>query len=102
MAAGSRLCFTLIVALLLPKLARSYRPFKVPKNLFVHGTSPFTLPEGAHEIIRREVGAPTLETPEELVEDLRGQLRSRVRRDSPVPRQPEKGFVSLSFIVFDH
>lgn len=100
MAAASRLCFTLIIALLLPKLARSYRPFKVPTNLFVHGTSPFTLPEGAHEIIRREDGAPTLETPEELVEDLRGQLRSRVRRDSPVPSQPDKRMVSLSLIVF--
>lgn len=83
-------------------LASSYRPFKVPKNLFVHGTSPFTLPEGAHEIIRREDGAPSLETPKELVEDLRGQLRSRVRRDSSGSLKPEKLTVSLSFIGFTY
>ena len=100
MAALSRLNFCLFLIALLPTFASCIRPFRVPKSLFVQGTSPYTLPEGAH-VIRREDGSEILETPEELVEDLRGQIRSRFRRESPTVAlpQPEKSSVSLSLYL---
>lgn len=82
-------CFILLVAL--PTLVSCIRPFAVPKNLFVQGTSPLTLPEGAR-VIRREALEPDPESPQELVED----LHYRFRRDVPPP-SPKPELSSVSF-----
>ena len=82
-------CFILLVAL--PTLGSCIRPFTVPKNLFVQGTSPLTLPEGAR-VIRREAREPDSESPQELVED----LHYRFRRDAPIPN-PNPELSSVSF-----
>jgi len=89
MAAIQRLsCFLFLVALL-PTFGGCIRPFAVPKNLFVHGTSPDTLPEGVRMIRREAHDEVDLETPQELVEDLHG----RFRRDAGA--QPEMSRVSF-------
>lgn len=82
-------CFILLIALL-ATFGSCFRPFTVPKNLFVQGTSPFTLPEGAR-IIRREAHEQDLKSsPQELVEDLHGRVRRSVTGS-----QPEKSNVSF-------
>ena len=76
--------------------ASSIRPFRVPKNLFVQGTSPDTIPEGMKVIRRaREADEQEFESPqEERAED----LHRRFRRESPVPQlKPTEHTVSLSF-----
>ena len=68
-------CFLFLVALL-PTFGGCIRPFTVPKNLFVHGTSPFTLPEGVRMIRREAHDEVDLdESPHEHVEDLHGRFR---------------------------
>lgn len=90
MALCARFCCFILLVALLPTLGSCIRPFAVPKNLFVQGSSPFTLPEGAR-MIRREALEPD-ESPQEFVEDLHGRLR--IRRESPIP-QPELSNVSF-------
>lgn len=88
-------CFLFLVALL-PTFGGCIRPFAVPKNLFVHGTSPNTLPEGVRVIRREAHDEVDLESPQEFVEDLHG----RFRRDTGGP-QPEVSLVSfeLEFVI---
>ena len=82
-------CFLFLVALL-PTFGGCIRPFTVPKNLFVHGTSPNTLPEGVRVIRREAHDEVDLETtPQEFVEDLHG----RFRRDTS--SKPEVSLVSF-------
>lgn len=95
MAVRTRVCVYFFLGALLPAFASSIRPFRVPKNLFVQGTSPDTIPDGV-SVIRpaREAEEPEFESPqEERAEDLHG----RFRRESPVVQpRPETSFVSLS------
>ena len=82
MAASPRWsCFLFLVALL-PTFGGCIRPFAVPKNLFVHGTSLNTLPEGVRVIRREAHDEVDLETPQEFLEDLHGRFR---RDASPKP-----------------
>ena len=94
MAIHSRVCVCVFLVALLPAFASGIRPFRVPKNLFVQGTSPDTIPDGVSVIRRpaREAEEPEFESPQERAEDLHG----RFRRNSPVLQQPEKSSVSLS------
>ena len=95
MAALQRLRSFLFLVALLPTFGGCIRPFTVPKNLFVHGTSPDTLPEGVRMIRREDHDEVDLESPQELVEDLHG----RFRRDAS--SQPEVSRVSfeLKFVI---
>lgn len=88
-------CFLFLVALL-PTFGGCIRPFTVPKNLFVHGASPFTLPEGVRMIRREAHDEVDLESPHELVEDLHG----RFRRNADGP-DPEVSSVSVesNFVI---
>lgn len=92
-------CFLFLVALL-PTFGGCIRPFAVPKNLFVHGTSPDTLPEGVRVIRRaRETHDEVdLESPQELVEDLHGRFR---RDASPEPEVSRVSFDSKFVISSD-
>ena len=89
MALYSRFYCCIFLAAILPTLGSCFRPFAVPKNLFVQGTSPFTLPEGAR-VIRREAHGQDPESPQEFVED----VHRRFRRDTASP-QPELSKVSF-------
>lgn len=86
------LCFLFCVALL-PTLASSIRPFRVPRSLFRQGTSSVTLPEGVRIIRREAAHEQVVETPHELEEDLRSRFRRNSPTDSP---QPEETSVSLN------
>ncbi|XP_068747816.1 uncharacterized protein [Montipora capricornis] len=90
MALRSNVCVYLFLGAFLPTFANCIRPFRVPKNLFVQGTSPYTLPEGIREI-RREGYEPDVEG-REAEEDL--NLHHRFRRAVPTP-EPAKSFQSL-------
>lgn len=83
-------CFLFLVALL-PTFGDCIRPFAVPKNLFVHGTSPNTLPEGVRVIRREAHDEVDLETPHEFVEDLHGRFR---RDTGPEPEVSPVSFES--------
>ena len=82
-------CFLFLVALL-PTFGGCIRPFTVPTNLFVQGTSPNTLPDGVRMIRRGAHDEVDQESTQELVED----LHRRYRRDSGP--EPEVSLVSLS------
>ena len=87
-------CFLFLVALL-PKFGGCIRPFSVPKNLFVHGTSPDTLPEGVRMIRREAHDEVGQGSPQELVEDLHGRFR---RDASPQPEVSPVSFES-KFVI---
>lgn len=90
MALRSNVCVYLLLGAFLPTFANCIRPFRVPKNLFVQGTSPYTLPEGIREI-RREGHEPDVEG-REAEEEL--TLHHRFRRAITTP-EPAKSFQSL-------
>ena len=87
-------CFLFLVALL-PTFGGCIRPFGVPKNLFVHGTSPNTLPEGVRVIRREAHDVVDLETPQEFLEDLHGRFR---RDTSSTPEVSRVSFES-KFVI---
>lgn len=80
MASRSRLCVYLFLGALFPTFANCIRPFRVPTNLFVQGTSPHTLPEGIREI-RRDVREPEEGIRGEDAETFEG-LHNRFRRST--------------------
>lgn len=89
MASRSRLCVYLFLGALLPTFANCIRPFRVPTNLFVQGTSPHTLPEGIREI--RSVREP--EEGIEGAETFEG-LHNRFRRS--VTNEPTPNITSVN------
>lgn len=97
MAIHSRVCVCVFLVALLPAFASGIRPFRVPKNLFVQGTSPDTIPDGVSVIRRpaREAEEPEFESPQERAEVLHGRFR-RDSSESSGPQEPEKSTVSLS------
>lgn len=93
MALCLRFSYYLFLVALLPTFGSCIRPFKVAKNLFVQGSSPFTLPEGARVIRREAHDEGVMENAKELVEDLHPRFRRETDADGP---QPEMTSVSLS------
>ena len=89
MASRSRLCVYLFLGALLPTFANCIRPFRVPTNLFVQGTSPHTLPEGIREI-------RSVREPEERIEDAETfeGLHNRFRRS--VSNEPTPNITSVN------
>ncbi|XP_067032513.1 VPS10 domain-containing receptor SorCS3-like [Acropora muricata] len=83
MASRSRLCVYLFLGALFPTFANCIRPFRVPTNLFVQGTSPHTLPEGIREL-RRDVRESEEGIPDEAAETFEG-LHNRFRRSLTEP-----------------
>lgn len=83
MASRSRLCVYLFLGALFPTFANCIRPFRVPTNLFVQGTSPHTLPEGIREL-RRDVRESEEGIPDEDAETFEG-LHNRFRRSLTEP-----------------
>ena len=100
MAAFLRCSCILFLVALLPAFGGCIRPFAVPKNLFVHGTSPNTLPEGVR-VIRREVHDEVdLETPQEFVEDRHGRFRRDASQKLEVsPVSFESKFVMTNSVI---
>lgn len=91
MAVRTRVCVYFFLGALLPAFASGIRPFRVPKNLFVQGTSPDTIPDGV-SVIR-----PAREAEESPQEERAEDLHGRFRRESAVVQpRPETSFVSLS------
>ena len=89
MAASLRYSCLLFLVALLPTFGDCIRPFTIPTNLFVQGTSSNTLPEGVRVIRREAHDEVELGSPQELVEELHG----RYRRDANP--QPEVSRVSF-------